>query len=163
MAQMAYFATSRLASILRADDGVNAACAALTLDDSTALQAIAEVLEIQAPADLTEKAGSVRYPVIHVYCDRINNSLKEKFRVFSGTADLNIELRVSHDHLDQLHSQLHGYLQGIADVLDHKRGQWTNELFYSGGYEIVISPIKRGGRNYFQSARVRLEVHMNSN
>jgi len=161
MAQTATLATTQLAGLLRASDGVNASCAALSFFEPEQQMAEAEILELHAPQELTEKASNVKYPVIHVYCDRIVNSLKEKFRSFSGTADLNIEIRVSHDHLTELDSQLQYYLQGITDVLDRKRGKWENGMFYTGGYEIVFSPIKRGGRNYLQSARVRLEVHIN--
>ncbi|MBC8167107.1 MAG: hypothetical protein H7Y20_14715 [Bryobacteraceae bacterium] len=161
MTQTASFAISQLATILRGDDGVNAAYAALVTDQSSTPPALAEILELYAPPDLTEKASSIRYPVIHIYCDRIVNSLKEKFRTFSGTADLNIDVRVSHDHLNELGSQLQFYLQGITDVLDRKRGHWADGMFYTGGYEILFSPVKRGGRNYLQSARVSLEVHIN--
>src|SRR4051794_10797682 len=99
MANAAFSAALQLAAKLRADDGVSATLADLmSPDQSTSVQ----ILELYAPADLTEKAANVKYPVIYIYCDRIRNTLKEKFRSFSGTADLNVEIRVSHDHLDAL-------------------------------------------------------------
>lgn len=161
MAQTANIATAQLAALLRGDDGVNAAVATLLFEDLTTPLPVNEIIELHAPADLTEKAANVKYPVIHVYCDRVVNSLREKFRTFSGTADLNIEVRVSHDHLEELQKQLQYYVQGITDVLDRKRGTWTSGMFYSGGYEALFSPVKRGGRNYLQSARIKLEVHIN--
>jgi hypothetical protein len=33
-------------------------------------------------------------------------------------------------------------------------------MFYPGAYEVVYSPVKKGGKNYLQSALVRLEVQI---
>lgn len=161
MSQTATLAVSHLADLLRSSEGVNAACAALLPVEPPSAVEIGDILELYAPAELTEKAANVRYPVIHVYCDRIVNSLKEKFRTFSGIADLNIEVRVSHDHLGELQKQVQYFLQGITAVLDSKRGAWSSGMYYPGRYEILYTAVKRGGKNYLQSARVRLEVHIN--
>jgi hypothetical protein len=71
-----------------------------------------------------------------------------------------VDIRASHEHLEELQKQLELYVGSAIDVLSRKRGTWPGGMFYSGGYEIVYSPVKRGGRNYLQSALVRLEVHI---
>ncbi len=152
--------TSLLAELLRGDSGVSRAAEALRMDIPLPAIEGAGIVELQAAAELTEKAASVKYPVLHVYCDRIQNTLREKFRRFSGTADLNIEIRVSHDRLEGLQEQLRGYVQAVTTVLEENRGAWDPNTWYAGTYEVTFSPVKRGGRNYLQSARVRLEVNI---
>ena len=111
-------------------------------------------------ADVAEKTSGVRYPVVYVYCEKVVNDLREKFRTFSGTAELSVDIRVSHEHMDDLQGLLQAYVEAVTDVLDKRRGQWAKGVFYSGGYEIHFGPIKRGGRNFIQSAKVDLTVNV---
>ncbi|MDZ4798332.1 MAG: hypothetical protein SGI92_09230 [Bryobacteraceae bacterium] len=152
--------TSQLANILRGEHGFSQTVADLQVDKPVSPAEGAGIVELYAAADLAEKAGAVKYPVLHVYCDRIQNTLNEKFRTFSGKADLNIEIRVSHDHLDQLQVQLRDYVQAVTTVLERNRGAWDSTTWYAGTYEVTFSPVRRGGRNYLQTARVRLEVNI---
>ena len=39
-------------------------------------------------------------------------------------------------------------------------GQWGKGVYYTGGYEIEFSPIKRGGRSFVQAAKVELTVNV---
>ncbi|MBC7926554.1 MAG: hypothetical protein H7039_12935 [Bryobacteraceae bacterium] len=158
MASSSSTVTSQLAAMLRGESGINAIAGALQLDIPLPSLEDGGILELQAAADLTEKAGNVKYPVIHVYCDRIANTLKEKFRRFSGTADLNIEIRVSHDHIAELQTQIRHYVEVVTEILENRRGAWDSNTWYAGTYEVTFGPVKRGGRNYLQSAKVRLEV-----
>jgi hypothetical protein len=120
---------------------------------------IGDVVERHVAAEVAEKTTGVRYPSVHVYCDKVVNDLREKFRRFSGVASLVIEIRVSHEHMDSLQAQLQTYAEAVTDILDSKRGYWTPGLFYTGGYTIQYGPIKRGGRSFLQSARVELTVN----
>ena len=97
---------------------------------------------------------------MYVYCEKVVNDLREKFRTFSGTAELSVDIRVSHEHMDDLQGLLQAYVEAVTDVLDKKRGQWAKGVFYSGGYEIRFGPIKRGGRNFIQTAKVDLTVNV---
>jgi hypothetical protein len=150
--------TSLLSQLLCGEHGLTEAAASLRLDKLPSPLGSASVVELQAAPELVEKSSNVKYPTVHVYCDRIRNTLHEKFRKFSGTADLNIEVRVSHDHLDGLQQQLRGCVQAVTNVLDNSRGAWDANTWYAGAYEITFGAVKQGGRNYLQSARVRLEV-----
>jgi hypothetical protein len=145
---------------LSADDGLAAACTAVAQAAGEELAPLTTIAAQHMSADVFDKAANVVYPNASVYCDRVNNALTEKFRTFSGTADLNVEARVSHEHADALHAQLQMYVEAITSVLDRKRGVWSQGVFYAGGYEAAFSPMKRGGRGYVQSARVRLQVHI---
>ena len=79
---------------------------------------MADILERNVAAELAEKTSGVRYPVVYVYCEKVVNDLREKFRTFSGTADLCVDIRVSHEHMDELQPSLQAYVEAVTDVLD---------------------------------------------
>jgi hypothetical protein len=158
MAQAAVIAVNELVRILKAEDGVNSVLAAMSNDLNLACET--DVFTNYAAADLLEKLSTVRYPSLHVYCDRVVNKLGEKFRTFSGTAELAVEVRVTHEHVDRLHDLLNAYVQAVTDLLDRNRGTWAPGIFHAGTYEITFQPAKRGGKNFIQTARVRVEAHV---
>ena len=162
MRQTATTTTSLLASLLRGENGVNAAADSLQLDKPVPVVADNSILEMQAAPDVAEKSGAIKYPVIHVYCDRISNTLAEKFRRFSGTADLNIDIRVSHDRIDELQDQLRTYVGAVTGILEANRGAWDSQTWYPGRYDVKFNPVRHGGRNYLQTASVQLQVQIQS-
>jgi hypothetical protein len=161
MAQAAVIAVSELSRLLQADEGLPLAIAELSLTVEELPQvSLTNIIQGYAGADLLEKSAGSRYPSVFVYCDRIVNKLVEKFRTFSGTTELVVEVRVSHEHIEELHRQLNAYVQAVTYVLDRNRGIWRQGVFHAGAYEITFQPIKRGGKNFTQSARVRVETHV---
>jgi hypothetical protein len=164
MAFIVNHAIRTLSQILRAQDGVAATCANLQQAGAfeAPLLADSDVLELQAPAELLEKAGGGRYPSIYIFCERLANTHREKFRTFSGTAELVAEVRVTHDHAESVNGHLQNYVEALTDVLDRSRGVWGQGLHFSGAYEVLFGPIKRGGKNYVQTAKVRLDVHVSA-
>lgn len=155
-------AVNQLKGLLSAPEGIQATSSELIETDGLQFSALtgAEVTEMFVGSDTAEKAGNVPYPAVHVYCDKVANTLKEKFRTFSGTASLNVEIRVSDDQLASLNQRLLLYTGSVTAVLDARRGSWGDGIYYPGTYDIQYSPVKRGGRNFIQSARVHLEVHI---
>src|SRR4051812_24965411 len=77
MRQSANAAARQIAGLLRADDGLEMIVGDLLVDDEQGAPPI-EIVELNAPPELTEKASHVKYPAVYVYCERITNSLKEK-------------------------------------------------------------------------------------
>ena len=80
---------------------------------------------------MAEHSTVTKYPIVCVYCNKIANLLREKFRTFSGDADMVVEARVSQDRLDRhrdASTQL--YIDAITQVLDSNRGDWGNGVFY---------------------------------
>lgn len=118
------------------------------------------VLRQNVSPELLDKTGVPAYPAVHVMCERVSNELKEKFRTFSGTAGLAIDVRVTHDRVDALEAQIHACVDAVTAVLDRSRGHWSTGVFFSGAYEVAFNPAKRGGKNYVQTARVRLSVNV---
>jgi len=110
-------------------------------------------------AELLEKSAGAQYPRVHLYCEKITNHLKEKFRTFSGIIRLVAEVRASQDRAENLEPSLMLYVDAVTDVLDSHRGDWGDGFFFTGGYEVTFSPMKHGGRNFIQSAKISFEVN----
>ena len=110
--------------------------------------------------ELSEKSQVVKYPVVLVYTDRIRNLLTEKFRTFSGKVRTVAEVRVSQDRIEGVEEQLRLYVEAVTQVLDGNRGSWGEGAFFTGGYEVSIEPVRHGGKNFLQIARVEFEVDM---
>ena len=154
--------TNSLVAMLQSPtQGVNIRVAAIQQADTTlATIGIREVVASNTPIEISEMAGQAQYPALAVYCDKISNNLKEKFREFSGTAHVVIEVRHSQAHLSGIETNLQVYVDAVCALLDDSRGDWGSGGFYSGGYEISYEPVVRGGRNYLQRAKVGLDVEV---
>jgi hypothetical protein len=113
--------------------------------------------------DVLERSGEAIYPALSIYCDKLSNLLTEKFRTFSGKAAMAIEVRLSQDKVDGLASALELYVDAVTQVLDQNRGDWGQGLFYAGGYDVAFGPVKHGGRNFIQIAKITFEVGASSN
>jgi hypothetical protein len=150
--------------MLQAQEGIAFSVAALTENSNmeTPVIQMEQIISQHVASEVAEKAISVKYPAFYVYCDKVVNSLKEKFRVFSGTAEMNVEVRVSHDRIEGLESRLHLLTDAVTDVLDRNRGEWTKGMYYTGGYEVQFGAIKNGGKHFVQTAKVRFTVNMSS-
>jgi hypothetical protein len=162
MARISNIATAILTHHLSGEQGLPERVGHLIMAGEMSLAPLlaTDILERHVAAEIAEKTSGVRYPVVYVYCQKVKNDLREKFRTFSGTVDLSVDIRVSHEHMDDLQTSLQTYVDTVTDVLDKKRGQWAPGVFYTGGYEIQYGPIKRGGRNFVQAAKVDLTVNV---
>jgi hypothetical protein len=163
MAQAGYAAIRQLVSILSDPvGGIEQELIDVAHSRALDIQAVVPgfVIQQNVSPELLDKTGLPSYPALHVMCERVSNELREKFRTFSGTAGLAIEVRVSHDRAEALEEQLHACVDAVTAVLDRSRGEWQQGIFFSGAYEVAFAPVKRGGRNYVQTARVRLNVNV---
>ena len=156
MPQVASVTTQKLTTRLTGDNGVSAMVAAAALQFGTPVPAIAaqQILAQNVAAEVVERSSTSKYPLIHVYCSKVVNELREKFRNFSGEAQMVIEARVSQDRLEDMEAHLHIYVDAITQVLDGSRGDWGDGVFYGGGYEIAFGGVKHGGRNFMQTAKI---------
>ena len=163
MAKTGSVAARKVVALLSAPEtGVARAVAELAEETGVTLAALppAHVISQNVAAELSEKSQVVKYPVVHVYADRIRNELKEKFRTFSGTVRTVAEVRVSHDRIEGIEDRLRLYVDAVTRVLDSNRGSWGEGAFFAGKYEVTIDPVKHGGRNFLQVAKVTFEVDL---
>jgi hypothetical protein len=142
-------------------DGVSVRVGAIEQDDSS-LQAtgIRTIVALNASVDISEKTGYVQYPALLVYCDKLANTLVEKFRQFSGKAHMVVEVRHSQDTLDGIEASVQMFVDAVCAMLDDSRGDWGSGAFYSGGYEVSYEPVGRGGKNFLQRAKVGFNVEV---
>ncbi|SRR6266404_3600496 len=146
------------------DTGVGAAIAGLAADTGVPLATIPpeHIVNQNVSIALAERAQVVKYPVVHVYVDRVRNLLTEKFRTFSGKIRTVAEVRVSQDRFDGIENQTRLYVDAITKVLDANRGSWGEGVFFTGGYEATFEAVQHGGRNFLQVAKVTFEVDLSS-
>jgi len=150
---------------LTASTGVNASLATLTLQDTAppGPLGIAQVRAENVAADLAERSTAAQYPMVQVYCEKVANTLTEKFQTFSGKVQMVIEIRHSQDRLEGLEAALETYADAVMQVLNGSRGDWGDGMYYVGGYQVVFSPVKHGGRNFAQSAKVTFDIGVGVN
>ncbi len=162
MAGLSGILTSTVVSMLSsATNGANVRIGTMVQADPT-LQAtgVRTIVAMNASVDISEKTGYMQYPLMLVYCDKVSNTLKEKFRQFSGTAHVVVEARCSQDKLDGLEANAEVYADAICALLDDSRGDWGNGFCYSGGYEVNYAAVVRGGNNFLQIAKVGFDVQV---
>jgi hypothetical protein len=165
MAQTATIVTQQFVQFLSATDtGVSSAVAILAADSGVALTPLPpeHIVAQNVSATISERSVAVKYPVLHVYSDRVRNLLTEKFRTFSGKVRTVAEVRVSQDRIEGIEGQLRLYVDAVTQVLDSNRGNWGQGAFFTGGYEVNFDPVQHGGQNFLQIARVSFEVDLSS-
>lgn len=163
MLQIAGTSTQKVMSVLAADDGLPAAVEAL-VQQGVGLAAIAaeQILARNVAAEIAEQSTASKYPLVYVYCSRVLNENREKFRAFSGEAQMTVEMRVSQDRIDQIETNVQAYVDAITEVLNDSRGDWGDGVFFDGGYEVTFGGVKHGGRNFLQIAKVAFVLEISA-
>ena len=161
MAKTGSVATRRMVEFLTAPEtGLVPVVARIAQETGVELAPIprSHVVNQNVSFELNERSQAVKYPAVHVYTDRVRNLLTEKFRTFSGKVRTVAEVRVSQDRIEGVEEQLRLYVEAVTQVLDTNRGSWGEGAFFTGGYEVSIDPVRHGGRNFLQIAKVEFEV-----
>ena len=157
--------TGQVIQLLTGPSGVNSYLGAYVQDNGqplTPLNSVQVRAQNVAP-DIADKSNAMQYPAVNVYCEKIVNSLSEKFRTFSGNIQTAVELRHSQDRLDGLESALENYADAIMQVLSANRGSWGNGMFFGGEYQVVFGAVKHGGKNFQQVAKITFEIGVSRN
>lgn len=110
--------------------------------------------------ELVERTARAKYPALQIYCDKLTNALKEKYRVFSGTAHVTVEVHYSQERLEGMDSGLQAYTDAVCQMLDQARGDWQQGTYYAGGYEVAFAAIKAAGQGFRQTAKIGFEVEV---
>jgi hypothetical protein len=165
MATIGGAGTAKTMQRLAGSGGLNESLAALTQPgcQGPAPLGAAQIRAQNVATELAERSMPVQYPVVNVYCEKIVNSLAEKFQMFSGTVQMAVEIRYSQDGLDGLEASLEQYAGAVMHVLDQNRGDWGDGLYYTGGYQVTFGAVKHGGKNFVQMAKVSFELAVGIN
>jgi len=164
MLQIAGPSTQKALEVLAGPDGLPAAVEALNFQQAVKLPSITsqQIIAQNVSPDLSEQSTANNYPLVYVYCSKVSNELREKFRTFSGDAQMVVEARVSQDRLDQIESNLQAYVDAITQVLDNSRGDWGDGVSFAGEYEVTFGGVKHGGRNFLQIAKVSFVLEISA-
>jgi len=164
MLQIAGPSTQKVLGVLAAPGGLPAAVEALNLQQGMKLPSITpqQIIAQNVTPDVSEQSSPNNYPLVYVYCSKVVNLLREKFRTFSGETQMVVEARVSQDRLDQLESNLQAYVDAVTQVLDNSRGDWGDGVSFDGGYEVAFGGVKHGGRNFLQIAKVSFVLEISA-
>jgi hypothetical protein len=160
VAQVGSISTSCMVKMMTAPTGLPYTVAAIGEREGQPLVAVetSHVTGQNIAFELAEKSAGVKYPAFYVYCEKVTNTLREKFRTFSGKARMAVEVRVSQDRLEDIQRRLELYVESVTEVLDAHRGDWGQGMFYAGGYEVSFGPTKHGGKNFVQAATISFDV-----
>jgi len=153
-------ATLKLVQLLTAPAGLNAAISTLAQEATLPLQPVAtkQFFTNNVTSEIAEKSEEVKYTAVYVYCEKIANTLDEKFRSFSGHLQMVIEVRVSQDRIDGVEQSAQLYTESVTQTLSQSRGDWGQGLFYAGTYDVTFGPVKHGGKNFIKSVKVSFPV-----
>jgi len=152
--------TGQAIQLLTGTGGVNSYLGGSVQDNGQPLMPLnaAQVRAQNVAPEIAVESNTMQYPAVNVYCEKIVNSLAEKFRSFSGNAQTTVELRYSQDRLDGLQDALENYADAIMQVLNANRGDWGNGMFYGGEYQVAFGAVKHGGKNFLQVAKITFEI-----
>lgn len=163
MLQIAETSTQKVMGVLAAEDGLPAAVEAL-VQQGVELAAITteQILARNVAPEIAEQSTVSKYPLVYVYCSRVLNENREKFRAFSGESQMTVEMRVSQDRIDRIESNLQAYVDAVTEVLNDSRGDWGDGVFFDGGYEVTFGGVKHGGRNFLQVAKIAFVLEISA-
>jgi hypothetical protein len=162
--QIGSISTAKTMAVFIGAGGVPDTVDALSAQLQVTLPAVSaqQIVSQNIAPELSDRSTAGKYPLVYVYCGKIVNQLREKFRTFSGNAQMVAEVRVSQDRIEEMESHLQFYADAIMQVLDNHRGDWGDGVFYGGGYEVAFAAVKHGGRNFIQSAKVAFVLEIST-
>lgn len=160
MANLAIAALETLRGYLLAPDGLNARVYAIAVRDMIRFPEIKDrnVVVRHASPELLDAGTTAIYPSVCLYCERIENRLERKFTEFAGRVFLVAEARVSGEDVEGLDGDAARLAEGVAETLAAHHGKWTEQLAFDGKYEVRFEPVREGGANFVQVARVEIEL-----
>jgi hypothetical protein len=147
-------------TLLNAPTGLNATISALAETVGTPIQPLLaeQFFTDNASSEISEKTLDIKYTAVYIYCEKMANTLKEKFRSFSGYLQMVVDVRVSQDRLEGIDRASQLYSESVAQTLNQLRGDWGQGLFYGGTYDISFGPVKHGGKNFLKSVKITFPV-----
>jgi hypothetical protein len=110
-----------------------------------------------APDVADQNRGTV-YPAAYLYAARMENLPRQKFAGFSGPIRLAADLRCTGERYDGLEREITSHVEAVTAALASSTGSWGEGLVYSGAYAVKFEPVKLGGRNFLQSAKIEIEI-----
>lgn len=113
--------------------------------------------------ELADKNAQMTYPRVCIYCTQIKNSHTQKFRSFSGSIAIVIEVWFSSNLVETTGAGLHYFVEAVTSILRANQGDWGDGFYFSGLYDVQLQVPKPGGFGFVESARVICSLDVNVN
>ena len=162
MTPLTFLAAQKVSNLMTAGNALQQQAAAIGTAmniDAPALLPSQILLSSVAP-DMGDKALQLSYPRVCIYSNGAKNTQLEKFRSFSGTVAVTVEIWTSGDLATQVDQWIHLYAEAVTEVLRSNTGDWGDGLFYSGNYDLSLQPPKAGGLGYVESAKLTFNLNV---
>ncbi len=130
---------------------------AVVLASGPPFEARAVLVHNIAP-DLADQNRGTVYPAVYLYALRMENLPRRKFAGFSGPIKLVADLRCTGERFEGLERDLTTSVETLTTALVASKGSWGEGLIYSGACAVKFEPVKLGGRNFIQSAKIELDI-----
>jgi len=93
VASVGSLSTTKLMGILVGSGGIPDTVAAFAAQQDLSLPVITsqQIVAQNVPPEIAERATVTKYPTVYVYCSKLTNLQREKFRTFSGDVNMVIE------------------------------------------------------------------------
>ena len=158
MANLCWTALEKLRAVVLADG--NGTLAEIAVREGTYRKPFEErtVLAQNVGPDLADQNRGTAYPAVYLYAARMENLLRQKFNGFSGPVRVVADVRCSGERYEGLEREVASYVEAVTTALAGNTGSWGDGLVYNGAYAVKFEPVKLGGRNFIQSAKIELEI-----
>jgi|SRR6185437_8893889 len=113
--------------------------------------------------DLGDKDVQLAYPRVCLYSNVVKNAQTEKFRSFSGAVGVVAEAWASANLVTQTDLWIHYYVEAITSILRNNIGDWGDNMFYSGRYDVRFQQPKSGGLGFVESAAITCSIEVSRN
>ena len=160
MPNLSRLALETLRTALLGEEGLGPRLYSLAMRDGVRPPEIglANVVIRHLAAEVADEEPLRIFPLLSLYCQRLENRLDQRFSQFSGKVRIVVELRVSGHSLKSLEGDLDRLVEALQDVLGRHRGRWTDQLAYDGRLSVEFYPVKTGGKQYVQTAKAELDL-----
>jgi hypothetical protein len=162
MTPISTLAVQKLISILTTGNALQQTLAAIEATAQVQVPVISttQIVASSAAPDLADNNLQMSYPRVCVYTNGIQNKQIEKFRSFSGTLTVVVEIWASANLLTQTDQWIHFYIEAVTELLRSNIGDWGNGFFFSGKYDVQFQPPKAGGFGFVESSKLTITLNV---
>jgi hypothetical protein len=98
-----------------------------------------------------------------VFCSRLVNQHREKFRSLSGTLAITVEIAATADLIDLVENWMHYYVEAVSNILRRSAGDMGDGVFFPGTYQVDVQLAQIGGSGFLQLSQVTCELSVSRN
>jgi hypothetical protein len=158
-------AAQKVASLFTNDAAIETEIHSIATEDAYIVPVIpaSQVYLSSTPVTMADMQEQLGYPRISVFCSRLVNQHREKFRSLSGTLAITAEIAATADLIDLVENWMHYYVEAVSNILRKSAGDLGDGIFFSGTYQVDVHVAQSGGSGFLQLAQVTCELGVSRN